>query len=149
VIAGGDGTSKENMEVWDFDSGATEEILDFPCRLVGYDGGGLTFRFPWTSEATSGDCIWQAAIRRLNDDAEDYDTTDHVYAYNTTTVTTASAARELDYAVITFTNGSDMDSLENGECFILRISRNSSAGGDTLNSNDAELWVDMLLGEET
>ena len=149
LLAGGDGTAAEQMEVWDFDPGATEEILDFPCRLVGYDGGGLTLRLPWTSEATSGNVIWLAAIRRLQDDGEDYDGTDHAYAYNSTTVTTASVAREIDYAVITFTDGADMDSLADGECFILRISRNSSDAGDTMNSNDAELWVDMVSGEET
>jgi hypothetical protein len=97
------------------------------------------------SSATSGVCRWGAAIRRLNDDAEDLDSA-HTYDYNDTDDTAASASGELSYPTIAFTDGADMDSLADGETFILRVRRNASHANDTM-TGDAELL--MPVGKET
>ena len=143
----GTSTPAEFLDVWDFDSAAIE-YLDFKCRLVGYTGGGLTFQLAWASGATSGNVVWSIAIRRIADDAEDLDTTAQTYDYNDAAAdATASAAGELAYTTVTFTDGADMDSWANGEVAIVRLRRVATDGNDTLNSNDARLF--SLSGVES
>lgn len=144
VRAGGS-TPAENVPVMDFDD-STVEYMDFYGVVQGYDGGGLTVRLKWSAtSATSGDCVWSGAFRRVADDAEDVDTA-HTYDYNNVTVTAPSASGEVDYAAITFTDGADMDSLADGEAFILRVRRFASDAADTM-TGDAELWPVPLIEE--
>jgi len=138
----GGSTPAERIRVFHFDA-ATTEYLDYKAVLVGYDGGGLTFRIKWqAATATSGTCTWEIAIRRLADDAEDADTS-HTYDYNSVTPSAASPNGEVYYDNITFTNGADMDSWADGEIAWVRIRRNIS---DTM-SGDALLVA--LTGTET
>jgi hypothetical protein len=128
----------ENLTIWDFDA-ATEEFLDYLCYLAGYDGGGLTITLVWSaSSATTGDCLWGIAIRRINDDAEDIDGA-HAYAYNSVTAPAPSASGEVSYDNVTFTDGVDIDSLANGEFFILRVKRDADNGVVDTMTGDAEL----------
>lgn len=144
VRAGGS-TPAESAMVWDFDA-SSSEYLDFLCALVGYDGGGLTFTLPWSaSSATSGQARWEIGIRRLNDDAEDVDSS-HSYVTNGASDTAPSASGELSYPTITFTDGADMDSWADGELAIVRVYRDHDHGDDGM-SGDAELWD--LLGKES
>lgn len=141
----GGSTPAENVSVNDFDA-ATDEFLDFKCKLEGYDGGGLTFTLPWSaSSATSGVIRWGIAIRRMQDDAEDIDAA-HTYVFNEADDTAPSASGELSYPTITFTDGADMDSWAEGEIAIVRVTRNSDHGNDDM-SGDSELW--SLFGLET
>lgn len=144
VRAGGS-TPAERVPVWQFDA-ATIEYLDFYCQLSGYDGGGLTFTLPWSAtSATSGATRWGIGIRRVQDDAEDIDTS-HSYDYNDVDSTAASASGELKYPTITFTDGADMDSWADGEFAVVRVRRNASHTNDNM-TGDAELWG--LYGVET
>lgn len=144
VRAGGS-TPVEGVMHYAFDA-ATIEYLDFLCRLHGYDGGGLTFTLPWmAASATSGVCRWGVAIRRIQDDAEDLDAS-HSYDYNDVDDTAASAAGELSYPTVTFTNGADMDSWAEGELAIVRVRRNASHANDSM-TGDAQLLT--LIGSET
>ncbi len=142
----GGSTPAESFPVWDFDD-TTAEHLDLHGILsANYAGGGLTVRLRWmATSAISGNVMWQAAFRRIADDAEDIDTA-QTYDFNSTTVTTATASGEFDYATITFTSGADMDSLAAGDSFVLRIRRNAADAADTM-SGDAELAG--LVVEET
>lgn len=138
-IRPGGSTPAENIPVLDFDE-STIEYVDFLIRLPSnYAGGGLTVSIEWmATSATSNAVVWSAAIRRIQDDAEDVDTS-HSYDYNDASAdTAASASGETSKAVITFSNGADMDSLAAGESAILRIRRNASNGSDNM-SGDAEL----------
>lgn len=144
VRAGGS-TPAESVMVFDFDDSA-DEYMDFLCRLCGYDGSGLTIGTPYSmSSAVANQVRIEAAIRRMNDDAEDIDSA-HSYDYNGVSDTVPSAAGELSYPTITFSDGADMDSLADGEVFILRIHRDYDHGDDTANG-DMELW--MPYGVET
>jgi len=128
-----------SMLVLDFDPGSTEEYIYFTGFMPRhYGAGGLTVTIGWSSDATSGVCRWAAAFKSVTDDADDLDSKAFA-APNTVDATTASAAGEVDYAEVTFTDGADMDSVAAGEMFVLELSRNSSHANDTLNSNDAEL----------
>lgn len=142
----GGSTPAEQVKLYDFDD-TTIEYLDLLCRMSdSYTGNGLTFDFGWSAtSATSGDVEWEAAIRRIADDAEDIDGA-HTYLFNAVTSTAPSASGEISNDVITFTNGADMDSVAAGENFILRMRRNAAA--DDL-VGDAELWAGLMVGSET
>lgn len=141
----GGSTPAESVLVYDFDA-AVVEYMDYLVRLSGYAGGGLTLTIYWSAtSATSGVTRWEVAFRRLQDDAEDVDTS-QTYDYNAVDDTAASASGELSYATLTFTDGADMDSWAEGELAIMRIKRNASHANDTM-SGDAELW--QIVGKET
>jgi len=141
----GGSTPNEVVHVWDFDA-AGDEYLDFKGVLNGYDGGGLKVRIHWmASVATSGDVRWGAAFRRIQDDAEDIDEA-HTYAFNYVIDAAPSASGEFGVAEIDFTDGADMDSLLEGEPFILRVVRDADHGDDDM-TGDAELvLVEVIEG---
>jgi hypothetical protein len=128
----GTSTPVEAIPVLDFDD-TTAEYADFYCVLPrNYASGGLTVTFAWSSAATANTVVLRAAIRRVNDDAEDLDTTAHTYDFNTSgALTPASAVGEVVYDAISFTDGADMDSLAIGEYFVLRVGRLPTDGNDT------------------
>lgn len=139
----GGSTPAESFPVWDFDDSTAEHLDLYGVLANNYSGGGLTVRIYWSAtSATSNACVWNAAFRRINDDAEDVDTS-HSYDYNAVTATTASASGEVDYAEITFTSGADMDSLAAGEQFVLRIRRDATNGSDNM-TGDAELHAVVI-----
>lgn len=141
----GTSTPAESSLVWTFpDSAAT--YLDFLCALKGYASGGLTLRLGWSCVGTTNNAVWQVAIRRIADDAEDMDTTAQTYDYNTVTAAAPSASGELSYDNITFTDGADMDSWADGELAIIRVLRDPANGSDNL-ANIAYLWG--FFGYET
>lgn len=136
ILAGGS-TPAEGVPILAYDSG-TDEHADFVGVLPRhYAGGGLTLTLHWASTQTSNAVVWNAAFRRIADDAEDVDTS-HTYDFNAVTATTASAVGEVDYATIAFTDGADMDSLAVGELFNLRITRDADNGSDNM-TGDAYL----------
>lgn len=141
----GGSTPAEGVPVYDFDD-TTIELLDFYCRLEGYAGGGLTLSFDWSAtSAIAGDVLWEAAIRRFEENVEDVDAS-QTYDFNSAADSAPSLSGERSRVTITFTDGADMDSLANGEAFILRIRRGSAS--PTL-LGDAELWAWTLAIKET
>lgn len=134
----GGSTPAERFSCYAFDA-ATIEYLDFKCLLLAnYGGGGITLVLPWMgATATTGVCRWSAAVRRIQDDAEDIDIS-HTYDYNDVDDTVASASGELSYATLTFTDGADMDFWAVGEVAIVRVRRNASHANDTM-AGDAQL----------
>lgn len=141
-IVDGGSTPSEAVPVWDFDGGTSDEYVDFMCMMPEhYGGGGLTCTILWSSSSVAGGSngvVWGIALRRIADDDEDINSS-HSYDYNEVNPNPPSAIGEVSYDNITFTNGSDMDSVVAGDYFILRIRREAS---DTVNdtmSGDAEL----------
>jgi len=136
----------EQLKIFDFDD-TTIEYLDLLCRLgSSYGGGGLTFDLTWfAASAVAGDVEWEAAIRRLADDAENFDSA-HTYVFQAVTSTAPGTSGNPKYAQITFTDGAQMDSLAAGERFILRMRRNPPADDMV---GDASLWAGLMTGSET
>jgi hypothetical protein len=138
TVRQGGSTPAERVRVHAFDA-ATIEYLDFKVMLRGYGSGGLTIDLPWSAaSATSGVTRWGVAVRRMQDDTEDIDTS-QTYDFNDVDDTAASLSGELSYPTVTFTDGADMDSWANGEIAIVRVRRNASHANDTM-TGDAELW---------
>ncbi len=129
----GTSTPAESVPVLDFDD-TTAEYADFYCVLPrNYGGGGVTITFYWSAAATTNTAVWRAAFRRVQDDADDLDTTDGAYDYNTSgALTPASAVGEVAYDTLAFTDGADMDSVSVGEYFILRVGRAPADANDSL-----------------
>src|SRR5690242_10044984 len=89
TVRQGGSTPAERVRVHAFDA-ATIEYLDLKVMLRGYAGGGLTIDLPWSAaSATSGVCRWGVAVRRMQDDTEDIDTS-QTYDFNDTDDTAAS-----------------------------------------------------------
>lgn len=143
----GAATPAENLPIGTF-ADAAAAYMDFYGVAQGYGGGGLTLKLKWSSLATTNNAVWQAAIRRIADDAEDFDTTAHSYDFNTVTAAAPIAAGQASYDNITFTNGADMDSLADGEAFVLRVLRDPAHASDNL-ANTAQLWITHLVLMET
>jgi len=129
----GASTPVESIPVLDFDD-TTAEYADFYCVMPrNYASGGLTITFAWSAANTSNTAVLRAALRRVQDDTDDLDTTDGSYDFNTTgALTPPSTVGKVVYDTLTFTNGADMDSVAVGEYFILRIGRAPADGNDTL-----------------
>lgn len=143
----GASTPAENSPIAVFaDAAAT--YMDFYGALQGYGGGGLTLRLKWSALVATGNCVWQVAFRRVQDDAEDFDTTAHTYDFNTVTALAPSVIGESSYDNVTFTDGADMDSLADGEAFVLRILRDPLHASDDL-GNTAQLWWPTIVLTET
>lgn len=142
----GGSTPAERNRLWEFDS-TTAEYMDFRGVLHGYGGsGGLTLHIKWSADGVaSGNVVWRAAFRAIEDDTHDVDAS-HTYSYQSVTATAPTVDGEVDYADIVFTDA-QIDGLNDGDMFILRVGRDAGNASDTMNSNDAQLWA--VTGEET
>ncbi len=138
AIRQGGSTQAENIRVWTFDN-SSDEYLDFKVSLRGYsDSGGVTVDLEWgAATATSGNVEWKAAMRVIKDDAEDIDAS-HTYVYNSVTDVAPSVSGEFVMATITFDHGADMDSWQDGETAILRVTRETTGVSGNM-SGDAQL----------
>ena len=128
------GGAYESMPVWAFNA-ATAEHMDLYGRAVGYGGSGLTLYLSWLCTVTATEkAVWGAGIRRLATATDDFDAA-FAYDYNYATDLQPANAGFMSSFTITFTDGSDMNSLADGEAFVLRLRRNATATGDTHTTN--------------
>lgn len=149
VLAGASTPAEQHVYLEFPDAAATYH--DYVCRLVGYNGGGLTFTFEVlrTSASAGNAYVFQGAIRRINAATENLGSA-HTYDYNTVTVTVPAgppAAGIPMQGTITFTDGADMDSLANNELFIFRFLRDPAHAND--NAGDTARVLISLTGRET
>lgn len=129
----------------DFDAATREEIFFAGFMPGHYGGGGVNVVLAWmASTATTGDCRWETAFERHQDDVDDLDA-DGFATGNASNATTASGSGEVKYTTIAHTNGAQMDSVAAGEHFRLRVARDAANAGDTM-AGDSEL-VGVFLSE--
>ena len=140
ALIGGTSSPNEQVPVVAFDD-TSQEYIDFLGVIPNhYNGGGLTVTLVWACVDVASDVVeWQVAFRRIEDDAEDLDTTAHTYDYNAVVATAPSASGEVAYDDITFTSGADMDSLAAGEAFLMRVTRDPTPSSGTDATGDALL----------
>ena len=128
----------------DFDPGTPNEHAVFAGVMPShYGGNGVTLTLVWTSQATTGNVKWDAAMKAYTDGLDNLDT--KAYATEqSATVTTDSNARDVSYSDILLTDGAQMDNLLANDHFRVRITRDAADSADTMNSNDAELLAVYL-----
>lgn len=131
------------IHVLDFDP-ATNEHGDFYGVMPDhYAGGGVTALIAFFAAVASGNVKWDLTFKRLQDDTVVITTAAFgaAPAGNTATKAVGSVANEIVFAVITITDGADLDSIAKNEPFGLRLTRDAADAGDTLDSNDARLFA--------
>jgi len=124
--------------VLDFDDATTETAYFVGVMPGQYDGTtALTVVLHWkfTTFVGSQTCDWEVAFYRVADDTDTIETFTFATA-QTGLATEASAAGELDYASINFTNA-QADGVQPNERFVLDVTRDATGG--TASPGDAEL----------
>jgi hypothetical protein len=127
--------TRNSVAVLDFDATTDESaiflgIIPEAASL----GSGLKIRIVWTAtSATSGACVWDASLERMNTDI-DADSFSTIASVTTTTNATSGVP---NYSEITLTT---IDSVTSGDGFRLKINRDANNASDTM-TGDAELIV--------
>ena len=125
--------------VANFDDSTEERLLFGPFfRPRKYEGNGWTLRLMWTTATgNSGNVVWGAEARRLQDDDASNDLAGTYDTQRTVTGDAPSAAGEVVYDEIDL-GDADLDGVLEGEAVQIRISREAANGSDTL-TGDAQL----------
>lgn len=128
--------TRNSILVLDFDASTDEAAIFRGVLPSNYAGGGVTIDVFWTTTATTGDCIWNAAWEENDANNNDIDTD----AFGTaSTVTTAADATSGQIVKSTLTiSSANMGSAVAGDPFRLKISRDADNASDTM-AADAEL----------
>jgi hypothetical protein len=126
--------------VLDFD-GSTDEEAVFPGVLArAYAGGGLTVNhyIAFTS-ATTGSVRLQGAFERMDASSLDIDS-DSFASFQSAGGSAPGTSGQIIVVAITFTSGSNMDSLAAGEAFRYKVRRDAdgTSGTDDI-TTDMEL----------
>lgn len=125
--------TRNSIAVLDFDATTDESaiflgIIPEAASL----GSGLKIRIVWTAAtATSGACVWDASLERMNTDI-DADSFSTIASVTTTTNATSGVP---NYSEIMLTT---IDSVIAGDGFRLKINRDANNASDTM-TGDAEL----------
>jgi len=124
----------------------TDERSVFKDVLKNYAGGGFTVDVLFAmSTATTGNIVVQVAIERIGEEVLDIDT-DSFAAYQTSgAIAVPGTSGFLKKAIVTLTNGAQIDSLLNGEPFRIDVRRDADDTSATDSaSGDMELWSVVL-----
>lgn len=118
----------------DFDDTTDETIFLRGHVPDNYSGGGFTVTIKYMmASATSGTVSLDVSFMSITDDADDLDTKSFATA-NNGNFTVPSAAGEVGYETITFTDGADSDSVAANEDFYLKFTRDADS---TTSTDDA------------
>jgi hypothetical protein len=120
-------TNRVNYDVLEFDPAVVEYAQAMVTLPNNWNAGTVTAKFHWTAASGSGDVVWQLSGRAYaNDDAIDQATgtaqssTDTLTAANDLDISPATSAITL------------AGTAANGNPVVFELSRNATAGGDTL-----------------
>lgn len=108
----------------------TDESCDFQFIIPkgSYSGGGLTLRILFCmAAATTGNVKFEASIDRVGTSL-DLDGISFAGSQNSGDVAVPGAAGQCSVATITYSAGGQMDSLADGELFILRVTSKVPTG---------------------
>lgn len=131
--------TRNSTPVLDFDADTDESALWLDVMPVRYAGGGLTvdIMFAMTS-ATNGDVVWCAQFERIGIGEQSIESDDFASEKSAVVSVYSIVASRVKQATLTFTDGAEMDSLESGEPFRIRVYRDADNAYDTA-TGDAEL----------
>lgn len=115
-----------------------EEAIFFDFEATAYGSGNVTVRCRWYADtASTGVCIWGAALGALtpNADTQDVETEALATAATTNTTHLGTVGQREHETTVTITS---LDSLAAGDTVRLRVYRDADAAGDTM-AGDAVL----------
>lgn len=124
--------------VLDFDDTTNESAVFsgvMPRNYAGTTGVTVYIHYAMTS-ATSGDVDWDIAFERIGDQQLDIDADSFAAVNSVDNTTVPATSGNVDIVNVTFTDGSDMDSVAVGESFRLKVTRDATSDTAT---GDAEL----------
>lgn len=131
-------TNRVNYDVLEFDPAAVEYAQAMVVLPNNWNAGTVTAKFHWTAASGSGDVVWQLSGRAYaNDDAIDQATgtaqssTDTLTAANDLDISPATSAITL------------AGTAANGNPVVFQLSRNATAGGDTLGTDARLIGVEI------
>jgi len=131
--------TRNNTPVLDFDDSVDESALWLDVLPVRYAGGGLTvdIMFAMTS-TTNGAVVWCAQFERIGIGNQSIGSDGFASEKSAVVSVYSIEASYVKQATLTFTDGAEMDSLESGEPFRLKVYRDANHVSDTA-TGDAEL----------
>ena len=123
--------------VLDFDDTSNESAIFSGVMPQHYAAGGVTVYLHYAmTSATSGDVDWDVEFERIGDQQQDIDSDSFAAANSVDNTTVPGTSGNVDVVSVAFTDGEDMDSVEAGEKFRIRVTRDASSDTAT---GDAEL----------
>jgi hypothetical protein len=137
---------RNDILVLAFDGGTSEAAIFRGILPKHYAGGGLTLEIWWMTIAVTGDVVWGGSISRAQAGGADQDAYTFATEQLSAAATADATAGKKVKSTITFSSGANMDGLQAGEPFFLRVQRKTADAGDTMSANDAQL-VEMHLAE--
>lgn len=140
VRTGGSSPAENVPQGFRFDP-TTDWMIDAVAHAPAWfiPANGMNIIIPTWTAATSGNMVFQAAIRRLS--TSDVLTTAHTYVYNSTGAVAANGtANTMKYLTVSLASG-DLDGLLAGEDFILRIRRDAdnTSATDSITATDVNV----------
>jgi len=128
--------------VLDFDQDDEEYAVFAGIMPQNYSGTtGVTVYIHWLTSVTTGDVDWDVYWELLGDDEQSLDSDGFATANGVDDCAPGSSAYELVIDSIAFTDGADMDSVQAGDGFRLKIRRD--AGSDTATADAMLRFIEV------
>lgn len=129
--------SRNQHPTLDFDPTTNESAVFSSIMPQVYAANGVDVLIHYAmSSATAGDIDWDVAFERIGDQQQDLDVDGFAAAQSTNNTTVPATSGLVDIVTVSFADGAEMDSIEIGDSFRIKITRD--AGSDTA-AGDAEL----------
>ena len=116
----------------DFDPTTDEEAVFSHVMPQHYDGGGVTAYVHFAmSSAVADDIVWQGAFERIGDGQQDLDSDGFAAFQSSGAVEVPGTSGHVKICTITFTDGSQMDSVAVGESYRFKLRRDADSTSAT------------------
>lgn len=134
--------SRNNRPCLDFDVTTSESAIftGFMPRI--YAGSGITVNLEVATTVTTGDMDWDVSIERVGT-VQNLDSDGFAAVQSTDGTTVPGVSGDAAIIAVTFTDGSQMDSLAAGEMFRIKVAR------DTADTAAADLELYQVEIKET
>lgn len=125
---------RNNHPVLDFDDSTNESAVFTGILPRIYNSGGITVYIHYSmTSATSGFIDWDVSFENIGDQQQDLDSDGFAAVKSVNNTTVPATSGNVDIVSIAFNNGSQMDNINVGDTFRLKITRDAvsdSASGD-------------------
>lgn len=124
-----------------FDGASNEDLVFCDVMPQAYSGGGVTAYIYWTCDGTTGAVDWDLSFDAIVADTSTITGASYAAVNSADTNTVPGAASVLTVTSIAFTDGADMDSVQAGGMYRLKLTRD--AASDTNNSTAQAYFVEL------